>query len=432
MFKLGYNILAGLQVVVGIANTFVIVYALGISNKADAYLLAMSITQAIGLLTVLFVEQVVIFYAAAQVKNKELASLFAGNAITIAILTGGIFAISLVLLPSTWSHIFASRAGAETISFTDKMLPILAVAVFGQSVCVVLNGLLNVHKLYAWPYVLSIIPSVATLVGVFALAQYTNYGPLGLAVPFSTGVMIQLLFLVGLLKKSHITLRWTGVHPDTINFVKNSFTMRLAHNFHQFFSLLIINTFLSGFAQGSIALFQYAKRAVSAVSMIATGPINNVYTSEVAKKLSLNDGQGIVYNRKKYHLAVIPLFLIGSLILIPLLPYVISFVVQNQVSSDDLKLLRWLSTALVIWNFIIVVETPYVTITVAAKRSYTLMMVNATFMLTFWMLSLFLTPHMGAVGLPAAGASAQIISILVFAYLSRKILTDLEIKNALL
>lgn len=432
MFKLGYNFLAGLQVVVGIANTFVIVYALGISNKADAYLLAMSITQATGLLTVLFVEQVVIFYAEAQEKNKELASLFAGNAITIAILAGGIFAISLVLLPSTWTHLFASSAGAETISFTDKMLPILAVAVFCQSICVVLNGLLNVHKIYAWPYITSIIPSVTTLVGIFALVQYKKYDPLGLAAPFSAGVTIQLLLLTILLKKNHITLRWTGLHPDTVHFVKNSFTMRLAHNFHQFFSLLIINTFLSGFAQGSIALFQYARRAVSAVSMIATGPINNIYTSEIAEKLSLKDGQGIIRNKKKYHLAVLPLFLIGSLILIPLLPYVIRLVVQHQVSEDDLELLRWLSTALVIWNFIIAAETPYVTITVAAKRSYTLMMVNATFMLTFWMLSRFLTARLGAVGLPAAGAIAQIISILVFAYLSRKILTDLEIKNALI
>lgn len=430
MFKIGYNVLAGLQVVAGMANTFAVAYALGISSKADAYLLALSITQAIGLLTVLFVEQIVVFYAEAQAKNPESAPLFAGNAIAIALLTGGVFAIGLVLLPSVWTYLFASGAAIETTSLTNSMLPILAVVVLWQSVSVVLNGLLNVHKIYAWPYAISIIPSVVTLFGILALVKYSKYDPVYLVVPFSVGVTIQLFCLIVVLKKSPITLRWIGVHPDTLRFVKNSFTMRLAHNFHQFFSLLIINTFLSGLAQGSISLFQYVRRAVSAVAMIATGPINNVYTSEVAEKLSIKDGLGIISNRRKYHLAVLPLFLLGSFILVPLLPYVIGFVVQNKISENELTLLWGLSVALVVWNFIIISETPYVTITVAAKRSYTLMVVNAVFMLMFWTLSLVLTPHMGAVGLPVAGAVAQIFSILVFAYLSRKILTDLEIRNA--
>jgi peptidoglycan biosynthesis protein MviN/MurJ (putative lipid II flippase) len=426
MHNIKYNILAGIQVLIGLINTMLIAYTLGVTSNADAYLLVMSITQAASLLTVLLVEQIVVFYSEAMEKCKGSAPLLAGNAIVVSVIAGGIFATSMSIFPCIWIIAFASMAKPEISSLTLVLLPITAVAVLGQALCNVFNGILNVHKIYGLPYAISMIPSITTSIGLLLLTGYSEKSPLMLAYAFSIGVSIQVLSLVYLLVQNRVTIGWRGIHAETPRFIRNSLSMRFAHNMHQFFSILIINTFLSGSGQGAISLFQYARRAVSAVMMIATGPISNIYLAEVAKLISAKHGREIAKKIRGYHRAVIPLFLIGSVAVVFLLPQIIEIVMRQGLMEGDMAILKSLCVALLAWNLIIVIETPYVIVTVVSKRSMTLLAINSLFLFIFFISSSLFTAKIGALGLPMSGLLAQVFSVVIFAKIARRTLTKFD------
>ena len=76
MFNLKYNFLVGIQIIVGILNTALLMRIFGVSIQSDAYLLASSILVSLQGIQNKFIIQFIHFYNDEKVKSKGSANKF--------------------------------------------------------------------------------------------------------------------------------------------------------------------------------------------------------------------------------------------------------------------------------------------------------------------------------------------------------------------
>src|SRR6185369_13884104 len=113
MFKLKYNAIALYQVLIGLLSSVMMVRVFGVSEQADAYLIACSIIASLQLIQIMFVEQFMFFYNDLKVQSCENARNFYNAAISISLLTGVLFCIVFFLSTTPLIKLFAFGIDGE-------------------------------------------------------------------------------------------------------------------------------------------------------------------------------------------------------------------------------------------------------------------------------------------------------------------------------
>ena len=125
MFKLRYNALAIIQVMVLLFNTIFLIRIFGASYQSDAYLMAVSIIDAIGLLQLMLVEQFMYFYHDLKLENPEKAHSFYNSSLFLSIGSGIILLVILFLGINIWVKLFAFDLSVERLSLLINVVSIM-------------------------------------------------------------------------------------------------------------------------------------------------------------------------------------------------------------------------------------------------------------------------------------------------------------------
>ena len=196
--------------------------------------------------------------------------------------------------------------------------------------------------------------------------------------------------------------------------------MRSGHALHNFFSSAIINSTLSTFAIGNVALFGYANRFAAGASAIAVGPHSNIFHAQIAKAWADHTPASVIESARNYLAHIAPIYVLTVIAVWLTLSPMIGFI-TNTNTNMPLDALTKTFLLLSVWYGVIQPESVFVAIIIVAHRAITLLLVNGFFAIVFYAISHApLALHEYAL-LPVAAILAQLISLALFALTANRI-----------
>lgn len=421
MFKLRYNILALIQVIIFFINTVFLIQVFGASNQSDAYLIAISITDALALIQLLFVEQFMYFYHDQKVKDEEQAYLFYNSAITLAILSGIVFFVILFFGLDVIVKLFAFSLDPVRMSILKNIVFILIFSFFFLPVNYVNQKLLNAEMKFSIPYLLQIFYSFFITLSLIylLLSNQKNIELLAYARVF--GIFLAFVCGVFFVHKLGIPIRLRLNHPVLKDFLKNSFSMRLGINIHNLLFNPITTNILSSFPVGYASCFYYAQMIIIAINSIIVGPSSSVLLSKVSELWPLRKMEEIIDLMKKFLKNTLPIFIITVIISYLLIPFALNIISSGTLVFTDIDIIKSIFFGLAIWYAVILIESPFVSVCLASRSSRLIIFTNTIFITLFFSISFLFKNQVGIMVIPLAAIIGQIVNFILFSNFALKI-----------
>ena len=407
-----YNALALLSVGIGLLNSILTIRLLGITADADIWLLSISMVTTLCVLSQLGVEQFLYFYEEQRAQGQTQAIQFTRAAVTWAVLTGVAFALLAIVALPLLKLIFAFGLPAASQDRVAHLIIAMAPQMAAAPLFHVTRQHQNAVGRYTLAYLLMLWSPMVLLI-ILLCASLLNTSPEKFAWVVGTGAVIQsaaCFLIMWPTIQGEKQMAWST--PYFRRFISTSIAMRSGHALHSFFSSLIINSTLSSFAVGNVAIFQYANRFALGASAIAVGPHSNIYYAQIAKTWADRARLLAIYSAQKFLAHIAPIFVLAVIAVWLMLPSVIRFISTGAIPIDVLAMTFLL---LSVWYGVIQLESIFVAFIVAAHQAKVFILVNGLFAIVFFLLSRILTSLPQFAVLPVAAICAQLISLMIFA-----------------
>lgn len=414
------------QVLLGLLSSILMLRVFGVSAKADSYLIACSIITSLQLIQIMFVEQFMVFYNDLKVKDRESAREFYNTAITFSIFSGILFYIVFALSVHPLISLFAFGIDAERFLLLEKILQILFIGTIFDSVNMINQRLLNAEMRFSVPYILS---SFQTLFTVLLLVYLTVTGNPGIELVAGArtfGAFFTCLTGLVVLGRMGFPFRYRLHHPSLKPFVKNSLAMRFGCNIHNILINPITNNILALLPSGFASCFYYAQRLHQVVNNVVVGPSYSVFNSRVSRFWSEQNISGIKSDIRKFLPSATIFFLIAAALMYFLIPTVLGMVGSRFLSGGDVEMIQLLFLTLAPWYLVALVESPFLSVSIASKRSAIFIASNTLFIATYFLLTLLLAKRFGVYTIPIGMTIAQIINLASFTIFCMSLLKEDE------
>lgn len=415
IFAFKYNFLVLLQVILGLLNTVLIMKLLGVSDESDSYFIAFGIVSTIQLLLLMLVEQFLIFYNDIKSINQQDAEDFFSTVFVYSILSGVLVSIVLISLCMPIIDVFASGLQSDSSLKVLNMLKILFWSFAIYPALFVLSSYLNANSYYAIPYIASIVPTFFTflyLLYVFVNSTVVKLEILSMA--YFLGY-ISSFFLLYYFSYRFNSIKFSVSSTYLKPFIKNSISIRFAHNIHNFIFLFFTNNFLSHLHNGEITQFFYAKKGADILNSIVNGPSQKILAVNVSKLLPAKDYNNIKVFIKKFIERNITVFVLLSIVTYFLIPIVLSLI-STEMNYASILGISTIFAFITIMNVIMILEIPYAIVCISSKESQIFYLSNSLFAITLVFLTLALSDYFNIFSLLIAMNIAQLINF----YLIRK------------
>lgn len=425
---LKYNFLVLIQIIVGLSNTIFVMKFFGVSQESDSYFITLGILTTIQLLLLMLVEQFLVFYNEIKENSKKEANLFFNAALIYSIISGVLCFIILYLFSTLLLDVFASglKEGTrfQVISMLDIML--LTLAVFPASF--VLSAFLNANSYYSIPYVSTILPGLFVLMYFFYCMFYENPVSLTyLAIFYTLGNTIAFL-LLWYYSNRLSKINFLTKHNQLQSFIKQSVSMRFAHNIHNFVFLFFTNNFLSYFHNGAITQFYYAKKAADTLNNIVNGPAQRILAVEITKLIPKKEAILIESLIIKFLLKNIPIFVLFTIVTYFLIPLIIPLI-TDKIQTEILPAIAYMFTALSVVNLLMIIEIPYANVSISSKDTSIFYFSNTLFSIVFILFSILLMNFFNEMSLLFSLVVAQIINFVLIKNKGKILLQKLKKGN---
>jgi peptidoglycan biosynthesis protein MviN/MurJ (putative lipid II flippase) len=424
MFKLRYNALAIIQIIVLLFNTIFLIRIFGASIQSDAYLMAAAIIDAIGLLQLMVVEQFMYFYHDLKLENPEKAHSFYNSSLFISIISGILLLVILFFGVNFVVKLFAFNLTQERLSSLTTIISIMIFGVVFTSANYVNQRLLNAEMRFSIPYILEILYPLF-ISGSLLYIILTNQVNIEF-LAYARVIGLLSIFIIGL-----YFVKTLGIHINfkfdpymMKNFVSNSFTMRLGHNIHNLLFSPITTNILSTFPVGFASCFYYAQMIIFAINSIIVGPSNRVLLAKVSEMWSKKLISQIPEIMKKYLKNTVPIFILTAIISYLIIPYVLNLISSGSLSLSDIDLIKYVFVGLAVWYGIILIESAFVSVGSASKNSRIFIFTNSIFIIIFFCLSFYFKDMFGLLVIPLAAIIAQIVNFIFYTRFAIKIIRD--------
>lgn len=402
------------QVVLGLLSSVLMLKVFGVSAQADSYLIACSIITSLQLIQIMFVEQFMVFYNDLKVQNSESAREFYNTAITFSLLSGTLFYIIFALSVHPLIRLFAFGIDGERFLLLKNILQILFIGTVMDAANVINLRLLNAEMRFSLP---AIISSLQTLITVLLLVYLlvTNTSRIELiAGARIVGTIITTLAGFAVVRRVGFPFRFRLRHPALKAFMKNSLAMRFGHNLHNFLFNPITSNILSSLPSGYASYFYYAQRLQQIVSNVVVGPSAAVFQSRISKLWSQQNFTEIKTNIKRYLPTVTSVFVCSSLLAYFIIPVALDLVGSNHLAEKDTAYIQHLFLALSLWQLFVLVESPFVAVGVASKKSGIFIITNAMFIATYFISAFMLVKPVGIYSIPFGATIGQIVNLIFY------------------
>ena len=414
MFNLKYNMLAVYQVLLGLLSSVLMLRVFGVSQQADSYLIASNIVTSLQFVQIMFVEQFMFFYNDLKVQSRESAREFYNTAITFSFLSGVLLYIVFAFSIHPMIKLFAFGIDAERYRLLEMILQVLFIGSIFESVNLINQRLMNAETSFAAPYILSSFQSLFTVLALVYLSLSANPEVKLVALARICGIVFTCLAGFVVVRRMGFPFRRRLRHPALKPFIRNSLAMRFGCNIHNILINPITNNILAVLPGGFASSFYYAQRLHQVVNNVVVGPGYCVFQSRVSRHWSEQNPSEIRSDIRKFLPASVASFLGAATVMFLIIPTVLTLIGSGSVGRGDVELIQSLFLALVPWYLIALLESPYLTVCIASKRSVIFYASNTAFIVAYFLLSVFLKQRFGVYSITIGMATAQTINLASF------------------
>lgn len=394
-------------------GTIAIVWAAdGLSSQADQWLLALTITQNLTLLSQIGVEQIAVFSRESATSVPSGLDWFNKLAIYWAAFFGILFASVCVLTGEGLVYLFG--AGLDESSRTTVLTYLLflaaqvaaAPAAYSAKQLLLLEGRAVLGLLVG--VTSQIILFIAALIAfVFASNDYL------IAAKLSAVGNVCLITLICL--KYGFIIRPSGKIPSIrflSQFLIESAKLRTVSSVHNLLVSMIANTALSQAGTGAISIFSYAKRAADSVMSVTAAPHLSIYHAKQIRSWTSADYS--VYNKNKQRLIRDSMFwYVAAWAAGCALVVGIAITYPAVLKGLNYLYLLMMISILCLWNAVIFLESSYLPSIIILKQNRILFGVNSLFVAMFWTITVAAAP-ISAAGLGVTLATLQCLSLVLY------------------
>lgn len=370
-----YNLLALSNIIIGFLFTVIVGKIFGLGKETDIYFSSLIIIGFIGSfikgLWEAFSPDYIKFRISQKNISDEIYSILLNNIVFLSLTIIGLFYII-----------------SPYIFFIEKLtLSYLNIFIFYLLVHNVLyynKALLNLEHYYATFYLVDLFIYIILSLTVYYIHNITlNDIAIILITLTFISVLYQFYIIFFKLKFKYVLKFY---NKDYILIYKNSIKYKIGTMIYSVKDLIIVS-FFTAFGTGYYSLYSYANKFAMTVAQIVNAPIVNIFTTKL----------NYLVGEKKYHeikiliknvlIQTVPLFTLSSIVLYFSLPFIIETFFGKTINLNNITEMQMIFLYLLIFNIIIVIETPF------AKVIFVFKLFNYSIVINIVFISLFLSGY---------------------------------------
>ncbi|MBE0568899.1 MAG: hypothetical protein IH577_04410 [Deltaproteobacteria bacterium] len=414
MFNVRYNLLAIYQTVLGLLISLLLLKLFGVSSKADAYLIGANVLGSLQFVHSMCIEQFIFVYHDLKTADRQSAKDFYHTAMSFSLVSGVLFCLLYLLAIDPLISLFAFGIDAERHQLLRKVLQIMFIGVVFDSVNAVIQRLLQAEMKFSIPYVLNSLQALLTTILLGYLVVTGNESLELIAGAKTAGISVAFLAGLVVVHRMGFPFRFRLRHPSLGSFLRDSITMRFGQNIRNFLINPITNNILALLPTGYASYFYYAQRLHAITNHVVIGPSYTVLNSRVSMHWAGKNLAGIKADIRKFLPPAVSIFLIVTAFAALLIPAAFRMIGSRNLSQQDIQYIQHLFLALTPWYLIGLVESPFISVSIASRRSMIFIATNSAFILAYFSLSILMTPRFGIFAIPIATGIAQLINLATF------------------
>jgi putative peptidoglycan lipid II flippase len=397
-----YNFLSLFNIVIAFLFTIAIGKIFGIGEKTDIYFSAMAIITLIGTFVKAIWEAFSPDYIKLKIENNnksnELYSILLNNIILVSII--------IILI----YYLISSNTSIINYDL-KKFLDIFILYLLVQNILYFNKIVLNLEHYYSLYYLVDIFIYLSSLIIVFSIHISLN----SIAILFIITSLVAVIFQFFIIfKKLNYHYKFKIYNDITKAIFINSFKYRSGTFIYSLKDLLILY-FFNNLGTGYYTLYSYANKFALTISQIVNAPIINIFMTKLNYKVGENDYTTVDKLVKNVLFQTVPLFIIASSILYFVLPFIMKIFLKEITDTDIINILN-IFLWLVLFNFIIVLETPFARSVAIFKQFNFCLYVNIIFIIIFSIGFLFIYTFKTYAYLLFALIFAQLINTIFYIY----------------
>jgi putative peptidoglycan lipid II flippase len=364
-----YNILSLFNIAIAFFFTIVIGKIFGVGEKTDIYFSSIAIITIIGTLVKATWEAFSPDFIKLKIEDTEKSNEL------YSILLNNIILVSLVII-----ILYYLITNSISIMNYDlkEFLNIFIIYLLVQNILYFNKIVLNLEHYFSLYYLVDIFIYLSSLIIIFSLdASLTS-----VAVIFIITSLIAVIFQFFIIfKKLNYHYKFKIYNDITKTIFINSFKYRSGTFIYSLKDLLLLY-FFNNLGTGYYTLYSYANKFALTISQIVNAPIINIFMTKLNYKVGENDYTTVNKLVKNVLLQTVPLFVIASSVLYFILPFIMK-VFLKEITDTDIINISNIFLWLVLFNFIIVLETPFSRSVIIFKEFNFCLYLNIVFIMIF-------------------------------------------------
>ena len=340
-----YNILSFVNVFLGFLFILYLGRKFGASKDTDIYFYSVVLITYLGYFVQGIWEAMSPYYVELKIQDKtkadHLYSILLNNLVLVAFLI-----ITLYYIVSPY---FLSK---EQKSFLDIFIFYLLF----QNILFFNKAILLLEHFYAVFYVVDIIVYIFLFFTVYFTSNIIYIAYISI---FAT-LLANLLQFYLIFRKVNIKYSF-NLYKDGLKLkeiYKNSLKLKLGSLFYGSKDIIIASVFTS-FGSGIYSLYSYANKFAGVILQVVNAPILNVFVTKSNYHIANKKFNLLQENIKKVLMQTSVLFVISATITYFLLPFILNFLFGNKFSNNDILSIQKIYLIMVIFYFVIVIESPF-------------------------------------------------------------------------
>jgi putative peptidoglycan lipid II flippase len=419
---LAYNVLNGVQVILGVAFQVLLARRFGASALSDVYFVSNTAVSFIAAFGFFFTSMFMQYYNDLKVQDRTEATHFYQAVLNVSCILGFCIFALVGLFSGPIIGVFVTGFDPERLTILTVFFRIVAFSLFSATVISLNNSLLNAEMKFMLPYILNLIRPAASISCLLVLVEPFGFYSLAFCIVGSDllALLVQQIYIT---KTLGIAPGRRIRHKDLKRMAKKSFSMRIGS---QIWSLRdpIATNVLSHFPAGVVSLYYYAMKLISLIATVANSPIVQVYSAKVSGLVSRKEFYKINRLLRETVALNTGFYLAGVIPCAFLLPRILSLAVGKNFSAADIRGIHLMFLALIPFHLIMSVEEPFTSITVAMKQSLTVIRTDVAFIVIYGLLVFLTVGSFGVYAIPFSLMIAQFQNLMAYTANAKKIMGE--------
>jgi putative peptidoglycan lipid II flippase len=370
--KIKYNILSLLNITIGFLFTVLLGKEFGVGNETDIFFYSLVIINYLGLFIQSIWEAFTPNYIRLKVDDQK------KSIVLYSILLNNIIIVSSIIIV-----LYYIITNLHMFTISEQLrnyLNIYIVYILFQNILYYNKNVLNLERFYASYYLVDIfIYSTASLFLIFFNVKNIVF----IAYLMITTTVIAVIWQFYLIFKVLNFKYSLTLYEHWLNEIyKNSIKYKIGTMIYGVKDIILVS-FFTGLGAGFYSLYSYADKFASTVSMIVNAPIVNIFITKVNYFVAHNHYNQINKLIKRVLSQTTIFFSIASLLVYLLLPSLLQLFFSKAMSENDILIINNIYLYLLLFNFIIIIESPYAKTIIAFKHFNYMIFINAVFLLIF-------------------------------------------------